>query len=321
MVLCAGPQWGEGVSWWLVVFKLDMKLAPGCCGSWAFVFPNQLWPDLHWACFGLIFIHGFLIFMNICHMSLQTIHTEKLLVTIIASLGVCNCMSIDHMSLQTVLTVKLFITFFAPCFFIILIFNSQLTQAGDLCRICVKVKFCFCNFFTLIMNIGNMCLQTVLTVKLFVTLLASMGVVGSMNVGHMSMHTVKLFINTSRKSGGVRTHTRTLYFPTQIPQIQADHELSLLWQLLASLGVDSSMNTTHISMQTVLTVKLFVTLFESIVVIGSMNIHLAGESRWIIFCQTPLGTCRPDQTLVGRSRSWLCFPPVTRITRRTRTST
>ena len=26
------------------------------------------------------------------------------------------------------------------------------------------------------------------------------------------------------------------------------------------------------------------------------------------YCQTPLQTCRPDQTLVGRSRSWLCFP-------------
>ena len=51
--------------------------------------------------------------MNINHMSLLTIHTQKLLVTIIASLGVCNRMNINHMSLQTVLTVKLFITFFA----------------------------------------------------------------------------------------------------------------------------------------------------------------------------------------------------------------
>ena len=42
-------------------------------------------------------------------------------------------------------------------------------------------------------------------------------------------------------------------------------------------------------------------------------------SPYCKFCQAPLQTCRPDPTLVGRSRGWLCFPPVTRRTRRTRT--
>ena len=46
------------------------------------------------------------------------------------------------------------------------------------------------------MNIGHMSLQTVVTVKLFVTNLASMWVGGSMNIGHMSMQTV-LTVNSS----------------------------------------------------------------------------------------------------------------------------
>ena len=60
----------------------------------------------------------------------------------------------------------------------------------------VKVKLCFCIFFTFIMNIGHMSLQTVVPVKLFVTNLASMWVGGSMNIGHMSMQTV-LAVNSS----------------------------------------------------------------------------------------------------------------------------
>ena len=60
----------------------------------------------------------------------------------------------------------------------------------------VKVKLCFCIFFPFIMNIGHMSLQTVVTVKLFVTNLASMWVGGSMNIGHMSMQTV-LAVNSS----------------------------------------------------------------------------------------------------------------------------
>ena len=35
------------------------------------------------------------------------------------------------------------------------------------------------------MNIGHMSMQTVLTVKLFVTLFENMGVGGSMNIDHM----------------------------------------------------------------------------------------------------------------------------------------
>ena len=39
---------------------------------------------------------------------------------------------------------------------------------------------------------------------------------------------------------------------------------------------------------------------------------------YFLFCQTPLWSCKPNWTLVGRSRSWLCFPPSQVITKSTR---
>ena len=54
------------------------------------------------------------------------------------------------------------------------------------------------------MNIGLTSLQTVLSVTFFVTLLASLGLGGSMNTSHMSMQpvlTVKTLCHTFRKFG------------------------------------------------------------------------------------------------------------------------